>query len=670
MSIIEKGQINIGKKEELKQDNIMKNNQTSKDNKQLEYLKKESIFSAKELIKKLLQKKLNNSLLKLETNSSNQINTLKNTSKNFSDFSKLIANLIKNVEESKKKKDKSKKSQILKRVRKVGTEPHHLKSRSRTIESNLINFKSKAVFEMIENNKKINNNLKTNIKRNLNVKKLGNRTLTNFRINDEKKEDYSQKQNKFQNFIKNNNIIKGPATPRGRMREKIRDKNIDKTFSQIGKMNLESFATKVNNSKKIEYVYEKNIHSHTIILNPLLGIDERIEKYNWNKNKKINKNKQIKGAIYKNGKKSAFIKINNQLDKINDKSNKPNSINKIIDKEKESSETQVANIVKLVDNLNQNLNKILSENTNTKKSFIKKGNKIIKSEKNIEKMEQNVSKISLNAIKNVDIKDVNRENNLKDNNIKNKEIINDNKSLFNTKENEKIHKNTKNVVNINIKEKEIFLKDYLKENNINNIVISYNFNILKNYFENENRNILILKLIKKNKSQKESKLIKNNISLININEIKYNKSSKEVIIKNNNQQIKKSHEKKYIDNSSSMPIRNEKYFNNLEIIKKIRNKMKENNDKINKMNRNKENNEKLNAIIIKNNKTKQINEKDKLNIKNIKIENNDRIFHDIKDNIQIEKIKNYLSKSEKKLTKLKINNKNMPKKRKSHDIVS
>ena len=85
---------------------------------------------------------------------------------------------------------------------------------------------------MIENNKKINNNLKTNIKRNLNVKKLGNRTLTNFRINDEKKEDYSQKQNKFENFIKNNNIIKGPATPRGRMREKIRDKNIDKTFRE------------------------------------------------------------------------------------------------------------------------------------------------------------------------------------------------------------------------------------------------------------------------------------------------------------------------------------------------------------------------------------------------------------------------------------------------------
>ena len=613
--------------------------------------------------------------MKLETNSSNQINTLKNTSKNFSDFSKLIANLIKNVEESKKKKDKIKKSQILKRGKKVGTEPHHLKSRSKTIESNLIKFKSKAVFGIIENNKKINNNLKTNLKENLNVKKLGNRTLTNFRLNDEKKEDYSQKQKKFQNlannasqnFIKNNNIIKGPATPRGRMREKIRDKNIDKTFSQNCKMSLESFVTKANNTKKIEYVYEKNIRSHTIILNPLSDIDEKIEKNNWNKNKIINKKKEIKGAIYKNDKKSAFVKMSNQLDKTNEKNNKLNNINKIIDKEKESNETQVANIVKLVDNLNQNLNKILSENTNAKKSFIKEGNKINKSEKNIEKMEQNVNKITFNAIKDVDIKDVDRENNLKDNNIKNKEIINDNKSLFNTKENEKIYKNIKNDVNINKKEKDIFMKDYLKENIINNIVISNNLNILKNYFENENRNILILK---KNKSQKKSKLIKNNITLININEIKYNKSSEEVIIKNNNQQIKKSQEKKDNDNSS-MPIRNEKYFNNLEIIKKIRNKMKENNNKINKMNRNKENNKKLNAIKIKNNKTIQINqnEKNELSINKEKIENNNRIFNDIKDNIQKEKIKKYLTKSEKKLTKLKINNKNMPKKRKSHDII-
>ena len=689
MSLIEKGNNNIVKKEELKQEDIFKNNQNNNNNKQLEDLKKESINSTKELIKQLLQNKLNNSLLKLESNSSNHINTLKNVSKSFTDFSKLISNLIKKVEETKKKKEKEKdkKGQIFKKVRKIGTE-RHLISRSRTIESNLVKFKSKAVFGMIENNKK-NNNIKTNLKPNNNMKKLGNRTLTNFRLTEEKKEEISQKQNKFQtivnntaqNFRKNINMKKGPITPRGLMNEKIRDKNIDKTFIQNNKMNLDSFMNKENKTKKIEYVYEKNVHSKTIILNPLSDIDERIEKYTWNKTKKIIKNREIKGAIYKNDKKSAFVKLNYQLDKINEKNNKLNN-NKNIGKEKESNETQVANIVKLVDNVNQNLNKILSENKNIKKNFIKEGNKNLKNEKILDKKQQNNSKILINAIKYTNIKDTDKENIIQNN--KNIEIKNDiinNKTLEDNIKNEenKIDHNIKNDNDINDNDKDNHLKKNISENNINKIGFSNNLNTLKNYFENEDRNILILK---NNKSSKIIKLM-HNISLINNNEIIYNKSTKEIIKKNINKKINNSQDKKdnlKHDNNKKdeMPKENEKIINNLELMKKIRNKMKENNYKINQKIRNKETNEKLNILDEKTNKKIEKNEDDKLisnkndNIKNNGNEKNkldlnqqivdnynhkNKILQIIKENIHKENLKNYLSsnKSEKKLTKLTIN---------------
>ena len=172
MSIIEKEKQN--EKEQIKQEETSKENNFNKNNQQKEELKQLSIISTKELIKKLLQNTLHNSILKLETNSNNHILTLEKASSNFKNFSNLINNLKKKVEESKKKKEKEKekKSQGFKKVRKIATE-QNLKTRSRTIESNLIKFRSKAVFGIIENNKKNNHNLKTNIKTNIIPKKNG-----------------------------------------------------------------------------------------------------------------------------------------------------------------------------------------------------------------------------------------------------------------------------------------------------------------------------------------------------------------------------------------------------------------------------------------------------------------------------------------------------------------
>ena len=282
MSIIEKDkQI---EKEQKRQEEINKEENIIKNNQQKEDLKKLSISLAKELIKKLLQNTLNNSLLKLETNCTNHISTLEKAKENSKILTNIVNNLSKKVEDAIKKKgkekEKEKKSQGFRKVRKIATE-QNLKKRSRTIESNLIKFRSKAVFGIIENNKKNNNNLKANIKTNANIKKMGNRTLTNFRLNEDKKENKSQifAYNTAQNFRKNNNK-KGPGTPRERGKVKIRGKNIDKTYNQKEKINLvDSFTNRASNTKKIEYVYEKNNHSKTLILNSLYDIDERKEKY-------------------------------------------------------------------------------------------------------------------------------------------------------------------------------------------------------------------------------------------------------------------------------------------------------------------------------------------------------------------------------------------------------
>ena len=99
MSIVEGKKDNEKGKEQTKLIENNSENQMDMKNKEIETLKKDSISSTKELIKKLLEKSLNNSLLKLESNSKDHISSLKTSSKSFNDFSKIINNLIKSVED-------------------------------------------------------------------------------------------------------------------------------------------------------------------------------------------------------------------------------------------------------------------------------------------------------------------------------------------------------------------------------------------------------------------------------------------------------------------------------------------------------------------------------------------------------------------------------------------
>ena len=680
MSIIAKEK--LIEKEQIKQDEINKENNNIKNNQQKDELKQLSISSTKELIKKLLQNTLNNSILKLETNSTNHISTLEKATESFKNFTNLINNLTKKVEEAKKKKEKEKekekKPQGIKKVRKIATE-QNLKKRSRTIESNLIKFRSKAVFGIIESSKKNNNILKTNVKTNMAVKKMGNRTLTNFRLNENRIENKSQiiSYNTANKLRKNNNI-KGPDTSRGSGNVKIREKKMDKTFSQKEKIGLvDSFTNKATSTKRIEYVYEKNNHSKTLILNSLYDIDERKEKYMWNKTKNNNnKNKDIKGIIYKRDKKMAFTNLNNQLDKVNEVNEKKNQVinnNKIIDKNKELKiKAEVADInklVDLVDSASRGVNRTLSEIH--KKEFIKEKNKNLES---TDKKQKTNTKILINAIKDVNIKE-NEENEKDNNNIENKNFNNKSKSFEIVSNKNEQTENTNNTEIINTTNSKDFVEDLSekdnqlnenkpdKNNNINdeNKQKLSTSNIHKINIEFEDINKLKLK---KNKSLSSIKL-KHNIFIINSNELSSHKSDKSILRnrkskKENIQEDKKDSNK----NSNKIYYQNENIINKSEAIKIIRNKMKENMDKINKKNRNKI--KKLNKDIGKDDNKIQ---NEKINQKN-KEEYNNKQIKIIKENIKNINSKNNnlnQNKSEKRLYKFENKMNNTIKRTKSFD---
>ena len=385
-----------------------------------------SILQGKEILKILLYNSLNSSLLKLESNSENQMASLKITSKNFNDFSKLINNICKNVEESKKKKnkekEKEKKSQAFKRGRKMVTE-YNLNPRSKTIESysNLMKFKNKVI--NIDGKKNIS---KLNRKQNIFGHQQGNRTMSSFHnMNENDKEQEkityqrSQRfknisfQNTSQNFRKSNNRII-PATPVTKLKE--REKN--------------QILAKALNSKKIDYKNSRNNYSRTVILSHLTDIDEKSEKFE-NKNNYFNpkpkaNNKNVKRIIYKNENKNKVIKINYKSDKNNEMKNRTEHYRNLHDnldknqkmksyddtnnnninlnssmnssKNIKTEETnELKSIVKLVDDVNENLNKLLKENPNKNKRRSSVKDMFIKTQS---------TNTLINAIKDVKIKDL------------------------------------------------------------------------------------------------------------------------------------------------------------------------------------------------------------------------------------------------------------------------
>ena len=518
-----------------------------------------SILQVKDVLRNLLYNSLNSSLLKLESNTENHMASLKITSKNFNDFSKIINNICKNVEESKKKKnkekekEKDKKSQAFKRERKMVTEIN-LNPRSKTIESNsnLMKFKNKVI--NIDGKKNIS---KLNKKPNIIGHQQGNRTMSSFHnINEIDKEQEtityqrSQRfknisfQNTSQNFRKSNNRVI-PATPVTKLKEREKKQILAKAL----------------NSKKIDYRNSRNNYSRTVILSHLTDIDEKSEKFE-NKNSSFNpkpkaNNKNVKRIIYKNENKNKVIKINYKSDKNNemknrtghyrnlnfnlDKSQKMKSydetnnnsanvnLNMNSSKNIKTEETnELKSIVKLVDDVNENLNKLLKENTNQNKRRSSVKDMFIKTQstntlinaikdvkiKDLQNSSIDISKYRINNVKliNLDKEDKEKNNNLKSyslNNFRKNEnnIINGNnnnkigifKYIYNNMKQLKIGENKK--INCKKKNKSFSLQEYyinkLDINSYKNHSSSY-----KNIFEimneiKDNKKNMLIKRMKK-----------------------------------------------------------------------------------------------------------------------------------------------------------------------------
>ena len=492
------------------------------------------ILQAKELINKLLQNTLNASLVKLETNSENQISSLKNTSKYFNEFSKLLSNLSKNVEESKKKKlkekEKEKKTQAFKRGRKIVTETN-LNTRSRTIESTLNNFKNRAI--NIDGKKNL---LKINKKPNLIGHKQGNRTMSSFRnikeIENDKDTITTQRMQRFKNISFQNtsqNFRKGknkiiPATPVTKLKEK--EKN--------------QLLTKAINSKNFNYRNARNNHSRTIILSHLTDIDEKSEKiendFEFTKKIKTN-NKNVKRIIYKNENRNKVVRINekkskaenyrNTIENLNKSSrmktsddinkniniNSSVNINTSIDSNINANiekTNELKNIVKLVDDVNENLNKLLKQDA--------RNNKRRSSLKDMFVKNQSTNAL-ITAIKDVKIKELQN----------NSSLMTDRKIDYAKNNNIEKEKNEK----INI-QKSYSLNNFIKKEKTVKKNSNGKLKIFKNIYNNIKKvktEVLGKSLFKQNKSFTEKKI---NLKL---NEIKIDKvfaiSSKNLFEKSN-----------------------------------------------------------------------------------------------------------------------------------------
>ena len=511
--------------------NEFQNKQLNQD--KIDIIYDKHILQAKELINKLLQNTLNASLVKLETNSENQISSLKNTSKYFNEFSKLLSNLSKNVEESKKKKlkekEKEKKTQAFKRGRKIVTETN-LNTRSRTIESTLNNFKNRAI--NIDGKKNL---LKINKKPNLIGHKQGNRTMSSFRnikeIENDKDTITTQRMQRFKNISFQNtsqNFRKGknkiiPATPVTKLKEK--EKN--------------QLLTKAINSKNFNYRNARNNHSRTIILSHLTDIDEKSEKiendFEFTKKIKTN-NKNVKRIIYKNENRNKVVRINekkskaenyrNTIENLNKSSrmktsddinkniniNSSVNINTSIDSNINANiekTNELKNIVKLVDDVNENLNKLLKQDVrnNKRRSSLK------------DMFVKNQSTNALTAIKDVKIKELQNNSSL----MTDRKIDNGKNNNIEKENNEK-----------NNIQKSYSLNNFIKKEKTVKKSSNAKLKIFKNIYNNIKKvktEVLRKSLFKRNKSFTEKK-INLKLNKLKIDKV-FAKSSKNLFEKSN-----------------------------------------------------------------------------------------------------------------------------------------
>ena len=397
--------------------------------------------SMQSLLLKLFKTTLEASLVKLESKSTSDFSNIKIISKNFDDFSKKINLLKKNVDETLKKREKEK----LKKSKQRNEKQAISNNKKRTFSSNniKISFNKKRnhtiiTEDEIENKPK---NISTIGRgKTSRINKLGMRTVSNFRAvqtkekekdkdksrdNEIEIEGYNKQQKgyeginlkKYKTSLNKNIIKKGESNSNGgnmfvNNLNKIRIKKNDTSFSHVNS---------VKNSKimvGINYSFDKveaNTHHNNMINSSLFDIEEKTERKNNNFNNNNNnsnytrrnnfkdkeerekeKEKEKKKIIndihkaeIKNQKQNGINnKVNNNKKDVCDENNKNIDISGKIKKsnsikdEKKENKKEIASIVKLVGDVNQNIqniDKIIEEGTQLgiqrRNSCIREGSK-------------------------------------------------------------------------------------------------------------------------------------------------------------------------------------------------------------------------------------------------------------------------------------------------------
>ena len=378
----------------------------------------------KEILQNLLNEYLNNRLLKLENSTKDQMSNLNKTSKNFKEFSKSLQQISNNILEQ---------SQLLKEKQ-----------------------------EKKEENK-INNNNENTLRQSINYitpKNLNNKNSLKARSNTllNSKHNFLKKQNTEINLVKRSFISTNNNNSNNKAKSKM--KSPEKNNKSV-KINLTKELAKNSTPKKtnkIDFFTEGKVKFPQTEKIPK-KLNEKIKKINTNKNGKFdNKNKYYMNEFdniygenktqllhsFKKEKKSKKKKENLKLNKskLNDKYIKDelsyeNNFNNLkasftskrgkkltlndnnIFNNNTNDLTDIQNIVKLVDNVNENITKILNGNNSPDISLInslRNSHKISYENNSVKKNEFALKKKYLSKkeqIKNINVLEIFK----KDNNI-------------------------------------------------------------------------------------------------------------------------------------------------------------------------------------------------------------------------------------------------------------
>ena len=495
-----------------------------------------------ELLKKLLNEHLNIKLIKLENSTKEQMNNLKKTSKNFKEFSKNIQQLINNnLEQEEFQKDKLEKKEENKNINEnilktsikinVGKSNNNIRNRSNTLGIS-----------------KYNQLKKVNTENNINRESfISNHNINNKQKSKQKSPEKNNKNNKIVNLTKNmgknatpkknnkldffsDNKPKCPKTEKipKKINEKIKKMNTNKDIKHKNSNNKlkDEFDNLYNgNNKQLisSFRKEKKQRNQNVIFNGNY-IKKEID---FEKNNTENNINNLKASFsFRKGRK---LNINEN-----------NIINHVKNNNSSSELNDIQNIVKLVDNVNQNITKLLNNNNNSN-------------------MNNNSIDFSLN-------------NNLRNSALFSNEInINSKKNEFTLKK-KYLSKKEKvkeiNVIELFKKDNNIF-KNILKYLSQKESIYFYSMNNYLNkgrikYFDNKKEELLSRLNLKKDETlEKKINEIKNLFSEEDLSQRK-----KFEITQETRELIKKMNNEEYIDKLKNFKT-NDKANENINIIFKI-----------------------------------------------------------------------------------------------------